>query len=81
MAKDYNFNIKMGTQNYTIDIDSKAKYGCFEHDTLGDESGGGLWFDKQFNLIDYDGVAVLPSEVKNMLIMFGMIDKECANDY
>ena len=34
----YNFNIKMGTQNYTIEIDSKAKYGCFEHDQLGDES-------------------------------------------
>lgn len=77
----YNFNIKMGTQNYTIEIDSKAKYGCFEHDQLGDESSGGLWFDNNFNLIDYDGVYFLPSEVKNILIMFGMIDKETADDF
>ncbi len=77
----YNFNIKMGTQNYTIEIDSKAKYGCFEHNELGDNSCGGLWFDEQFHLIDYDGVYFLPSEVKNILIMFRMIDLECADDF
>ena len=80
MAK-YNFTTKIGTQNYTIEIDTKAKYGYFEHDTLGDESGGGLWFDKNLSLIDYDGVYFLPSEVKNVLIMFGMIDKERADDF
>jgi hypothetical protein len=77
----YNFTTKIGTQNYTIEIDPKSLYGYFEHDTLGDESGGGLWFDKNFQLIDYDGVFFLPSEVKNILIQFGMIDKETADDF
>ena len=72
----YNFNCKLGTQNYTIDIDVKNKYGYFEHDTLGDQSGGGLWFDKDLKLIDYDGVFELPSEVKNILVMFNMCDKD-----
>jgi hypothetical protein len=72
----YNFNCKLGTQNYTIDIDVKNKYGCFEHDHLGDQSGGGLWFDKDLMLQDYDGVFELPSEVKNILVMFNMCDKD-----
>jgi len=72
----YNFNCKLGTQNYSIEIDTKAKYGYFEHDRLGDQSGGGLWFDKNLTLTDYDGVYDLPSEVRNVLIMFGMCDKD-----
>ena len=72
----YTFNTQLGTQNFTIGIDTKAKYGYFEHDTLGDTCGGGLWFDKQLNLTDYDGVFELPSEVKNILVMFGMCDKD-----
>ena len=81
MARLYNFSTILGTQNYDIRIDPKSKYGYFEHNELGDESGGGLWFDKEFNLIDYDGVYFLPSEVKNILIQFGMIKKECADDF
>jgi len=72
----YNFNMKLGTQNFTIGVDIKAKYGYFEHDTLGDNCGGGLWFDKDLVLQDYDGVFELPSEVKNILVMFGMCDKD-----
>jgi hypothetical protein len=72
----YNFNLKMGTQNFTVEVDTKAKYGCFEHDTLGDNCGGGLWFDKDLMLEDYDGVFELPSEVKNILVMFNMCDKD-----
>ncbi len=72
----YSFNTQLGTQNYTIGIDVKAKYGYFEHDRLGDQSGGGLWFDKDLVLQDYDGVFELPSEVKNILVMFGMCDKD-----
>jgi len=68
--------MKLGTQNFTVEIDTKAKRGYFEHDTLGDNRGGGLWFDKELNLVDYDGVAVLPSEVKNVLVMFKMCDKD-----
>lgn len=81
MSKEYRFTTIIGTQNYDIRIDPKALYGYFEHNELGDESGGGLWFDKQFNLIDYDGVYFLPSEVKNVLIQFGMINKETADDF
>ena len=81
MAKDYNFTTIIGTQNYDIRIDPKSLYGYFEHNELGDESGGGLWFDKEFQLIDYDGVFFLPSEVKNVLVKFGMINKECADDF
>jgi hypothetical protein len=73
---DYNFNTQLGTQNYTIGIDVKANYGYFEHDHLGDQSGGGLWFNKDLILEDYDGVFELPSEVKNILVMFGMCDKD-----
>jgi hypothetical protein len=72
----YNFNTQLGTQNYTIQLDVAKKYGCFEHDRLGDQSGGGLWFDKNLMLEDYDGVFELPSEVKNILVMFGMCDKD-----
>jgi hypothetical protein len=72
----YNFNLKFGTQNFTVEVDTKAKYGCFEHDTLGDHCGGGLWFDKDLMLEDYDGVADLPSEVKNVLVMFNMCEKD-----
>ncbi len=76
MTKDYNFNLKMGTQNYTVEVDTKAKYGYFEHDYLGDGSAGGLWFDGDLKLEDYDGVYELPSEVKNILVMFKMCDKD-----
>ena len=72
----YNFTVKLGTQNFTISIDPKARYGCFEHDQLGEDRGGGLWFNKDFMLEDYDGVFELPSEVKNILVKFGMCDKE-----
>ncbi len=72
----YNFNLKMGTQNFTVEVDTKAKYGCFEHDTFGDNCGGGLWFNKDLVLEDYDGVFELPSEVKNILVMFNMCDKD-----
>ena len=81
MAKKYNFTTKIGTQNYTIEIDPKSAYGFFEHNELGDESAGGLWFDNNLQLVDYDGVYFLPSEVKYVLIQFGMIDKETANDF
>jgi hypothetical protein len=37
-------------------------FGYFEHEDYGDEWGGGLWFEGK-NLIDYDGVYELPSEV------------------
>ena len=39
----------------------------FEHNELGDEYAGGLWF-KGKNLVDYDGVYALPKEIQQWLI-------------
>lgn len=68
----YEFNKTGETANYEIKIDTAANYGYFEHHTLGDERGGGLWFEKEsfendqgfrLNLIDYDGAPFLPRQV------------------
>lgn len=50
------------TENYEVEINSDTNHGWFEHNTLGEERGGALWFQNG-HLIDYDGVMVLPSEV------------------
>lgn len=67
MAK-YHYTIDASVAPYTVKIDPVARYGYFEHDTLGEESGGGLWFEG-FNkdaihrnpaplvLADYDGIS------------------------
>lgn len=73
-AIKHEFTITLGSQNYEVKISPKTNYGYFEHLELGDESGGGLWFDRGMFLIDYDGVYELPSEVKDSLIKFGYID-------
>lgn len=61
---NYDYNVKTNDhKGYDIRVDTKAKYGCFEHNELGDEDGGGLWFDDQGELEDFDGAFVLPKEV------------------
>ena len=40
----YNFNKKTKVKHYEVEVDTESMYGNFEHDELGDESGGGLWF-------------------------------------
>jgi len=50
------------TPNFTIYMHSDGDYGFFEHDEYGDGCGGGLWFEDK-ELVDYDGVAMLPQEV------------------
>jgi hypothetical protein len=50
------------TPNYEVAIATDGKKGYFEHHELGDEHGGGLWFDDGA-LRDYDGVPYLPREV------------------
>jgi len=65
---EYRFNLVVQTPHYEVVFDSSEWYGYFEHNTLGDESGGGLWFerdesDNKLHLIDYDGVCQLPKEV------------------
>ncbi len=62
----YEFNRKVQKGKFEIGIDEHAAYGYFEHEELGDECGGGLWFDKEGEklvLRDYDGVYSLPNDV------------------
>lgn len=67
---DYNFTRDASTLNYDIHIDPVALYGYFEHNEYGDYVGGGLWFERDgdvLELVDYDGVVALPDEVKEGL--------------
>lgn len=57
----YNFNLKTQVGKYTVEIDSAAKYGYFEHDIHGE--GGGLWFNKGNSLEDFDGYSCIPKDV------------------
>ena len=50
------------TGNYEVALATNGTYGYFEHNELGEELGGGLWF-KDGAIYDYDGVYELPSEV------------------
>lgn len=82
----YNFDTKLTTINFTIQIDTQAHYGYFEHNTKGDNCAGGLWFQtvpmseaglqKKVELIDYDGVFALPKEVVGVLRTAGYIVDE-----
>lgn len=47
---------------FEVVLNPEENFGYFEHEDYGDEWGGGLWFEGK-NLIDYDGVYELPSEV------------------
>lgn len=83
----YSFDKKFHGGKYTIQVDTKAMYGYFEHDILGDERAGGLWFDiapsvklvpdiERLELIDYDGMPVLPKDVAAALRENGFIVDE-----
>jgi hypothetical protein len=78
MAK-YNFATKINTPNFEIGVDDATLYGYFEHNELGDECGGGLWFvineenPTKLELIDYDGVACLPKMICEALRENGYI--------
>lgn len=71
MTTTYTFDKAHTQGHYEVRIDTAAAYGYFEHDELGDESGGGLWFtrlgDGCLSLTEYDGVAVLPEAVCHAL--------------
>jgi hypothetical protein len=74
--KAYEFNFKTNTGRFEIGVDNEQAYGYFEHNELGDECGGGLWFAKKDNkleLEDYDGVYQLPAEVCDALVANGYI--------
>lgn len=72
----YNFDKKFQAGKYTVEVDTAAMYGYFEHDELGEDSSGGLWFvrfevmsksesglETKLRLTDYDGVFQLPKRV------------------
>jgi hypothetical protein len=56
------------TKHYTIEANGDSVY--FEHDTLGDECAARIRFNLR-RLVDYSGVAVIPSEVSQALTAAG----------
>ena len=58
----HDFTVQIETGSFTVGVSPTTNYGYFEHHDLGDEYGGGLWFNGN-ELIDYDGVFELPLEV------------------
>lgn len=74
----HDYTIDLSTANFTIKISPSTDYGYFEHNELGDQCGGGLWFAKAqvggrmiCELYDYDGVEELPKEVATALLSNG----------
>jgi len=76
----YNFTLNASAAPFEIKIDEGALYGYFEHDELGEDCGGGLWFERLAGgvmaLSDFDGVFELPAKVKAALIAKGIIVSE-----
>lgn len=80
----YNFTKVAVTAHYDVKVDPAASYGYFEHHTLGDLQGGGLWFKthesstqgdegRVLELIDFDGTYELPHEVFHALRHMGYV--------
>lgn len=83
---EYCFDKKFQFGKYSVQIDTAEKYGYFEHEELGDEAAGGLWFARsdrsvpgfagKLELVDYDGMACLPKAVIEALRENGFIVDE-----
>jgi hypothetical protein len=54
---------------WQVRLTDRKDYGYYEHDDEGE--GGGLWI-KDGELVDYDGRAILPPNVKQALINLGI---------
>ena len=74
------YNINLSTNKFEIWINTETKYGWFEDNIFGDENGGGLWFDEDMKLKDYDGVYFLPNDVRNQLMRNNFITQEMYED-
>ena len=65
---------------FTVEL-HEQNHGCFEHNELGDECAGELWFEViggDTFLIDYDGVFALPAAVWKALEDSGIVvGEEC----
>ena len=75
---DYQVLKSIQSGKFTVEL-HEQNHGCFEHNTLGDECGGELWFEiigGQRHLIDYDGVYALPHEVLIALENEGVVIAE-----
>lgn len=73
---EYNWTKKSEEGVYTVMVDEVAKYGYFEHNKLGEDQAGGLWFeldDGKLSLTDYDGVFSLPVQVSFKLREMGLV--------
>lgn len=74
---EYKWTKEVDNGRYTIKIAEPDLYGCFEHNELGEERGGGLWFfkndDARLELQDYDGVVALPKSVAKSLVELGIV--------
>lgn len=70
------YDLNLSTNKFEIHIDTKGRYGWFEDKKVGDENGGGLWFDGNMKLQDYDGVYFLPKDVGNQLMNNNFITQE-----
>ncbi len=67
------------TERFEIGIHDDRLRGWFEDKELGDELGGGLWFEADGTLYDYDGVYMVPLEVLSALKADGF-DVEAMED-
>jgi hypothetical protein len=81
----YNFDLKIPTPKFTVEVSTAELYGWYEHDDLGDEAGGGLWFEidtsapdgnLRLELVDYDGMAILPKPIVTSLRANGILVSE-----
>jgi len=52
----------MKSKHFNIWMEPTNEYAYFEHDEVGDDIAGGMWFNNK-ELVDYDGVFELPSEI------------------
>lgn len=68
MAK-YNFDKSLDNGRYIVEIDSAAKYGYFQN--LKSGTVGGLWFDAEMALVDYDGCTELSKQVITLIEEMG----------
>lgn len=66
---EYTFDKLTDNGTFTVGIDTAANYGYFERNSNG--SGGGLWFDSNKELTDYDGVFELPAQVIAIIELLG----------
>lgn len=58
----------INTKRFEVGIHDDRKRGWFEHHEYGDEYGGGIWFDDDGVLYDYDGIGgYLPAEILDAL--------------